>query len=265
MGLNYDAQEDCFFVRVRILEQVSTKRQLIAQTASIFDPTLFLGPVTFAAKELIQDAWRTRGLGWDDVLPLALQSRFTKWAKGLSVLESLRVARCYRNKSTPVSHRELHVFVFGSTAGRAAVAYYRFVYADGSAQVSFVLAKSRVAPLNAPTAVRMDAEAARLGSRLAASIIRDAAEISFKSVTFWLSSAVMFDYLHTVSTSFYSYMDHCISDISQCQSGSSGVFCLLSSIQRDTAYQMCVPSYSPRRILGYQAQVFCFSLSRSGR
>ena len=213
MGLNYDAEEDCFFVRVRILEQVSTKRQLIAQTASIFDPTLFLGPVTFAAKELIQDAWRTKGLGWDDVLPLTLQSRFTKWAKDLCVLESLRVARCYRNKSVPLSHRELHVFVFGSPAGRAAVAYYRFVYADGSVQVSFVLAKSRVAPLNAPTAVRMDAEAARLGSRLAASIIRDAAGISLKSVTFWSSSAVMFDYLHTVSTSFYSYMDHCISDI----------------------------------------------------
>jgi len=124
MGLNYDAEEYCFLVRVRILEQVSTKRQLVAQISGILDPTLLLGPVTFAAKELIQDAWRTRALGWDDVLPLAPQSRFTKCTKDLSIPESLRVARCYRNKCAPVYHRELHVFVFGSTAGRAAAAYY---------------------------------------------------------------------------------------------------------------------------------------------
>ena len=50
MGLNYDAEEDCFFVRVRVLEQVNTKRQLVAQVSGIFDSTLILGPVTFAAK-----------------------------------------------------------------------------------------------------------------------------------------------------------------------------------------------------------------------
>jgi hypothetical protein len=50
--------------------------------------------------------------------------------------------------------------------GFGAVSYVRFVYPDGSADVKFIISKSRVAPLKFMTIPRLELNAAVLAARL---------------------------------------------------------------------------------------------------
>ena len=43
------------------------KRKLLSETAKLFDPVGWLGPVVIQF-ELLQKSW-TQGVGWDDILP----------------------------------------------------------------------------------------------------------------------------------------------------------------------------------------------------
>ena len=47
---------------------LSTKREVLQETAKVFDPLGLLQPVTVAAKILIQELWK-ENIDWDDPLP----------------------------------------------------------------------------------------------------------------------------------------------------------------------------------------------------
>ncbi len=61
---------------------------------------------------------------------------------------------------------ELNIFGDASEMGFGAVSYVRFVYPDGSADVKFIISKSRVVPLKFMTIPRLELNAAVLAARL---------------------------------------------------------------------------------------------------
>lgn len=121
-------REDCFSFEsldLGTLEVASTKRSVLSLIAKVFDPLGLISPFIMSAKIFFQDIWRL-GLSWDEMLP-ELKSKFKEWVKGITVLHSWKINRCFF-PGVPwkmVSGIELHAFGDASEKGYGACVYMR--------------------------------------------------------------------------------------------------------------------------------------------
>ena len=66
-----------------------TKRGILSQLSSIFDPLGILNPCILELKLIVQELWR-RKVEWDNVIPKDLLDRFNKFQNGFIYLEKLK-------------------------------------------------------------------------------------------------------------------------------------------------------------------------------
>ncbi|XP_035774267.1 uncharacterized protein LOC118457066 [Anopheles albimanus] len=177
LGLWWDRNTDTFGFKLNSrckeemlgLQNLPTKRQLLSILMSLFDPLGLIAGYLLYLKVLLQDVWRA-GTGWDDPIPSELETRWNRWRNGLSLIEDLRIPRCYRLRPrSAYLNVQLHIFVDAGRDGYAAVAYLRFSD-EKRVEVSLVGAKAKVAPLKYVSVPRLELQAAVLGARLAQTI-----------------------------------------------------------------------------------------------
>ncbi|XP_020297975.1 uncharacterized protein LOC109862358 [Pseudomyrmex gracilis] len=94
LGLQWDPYSDCFafVINLRPRSTTLTKRNLLSETAQLFDPLGWLSPVSVSAKLLIQTTWLQR-LDRDDQLQEEKAAQWTRFREELSSLNSVRVPR----------------------------------------------------------------------------------------------------------------------------------------------------------------------------
>ena len=124
LGLLWDCQTDSFVINVKVLSPTNTKRGILSQTASVFDPLGFLAPVIVKAKAILQEIWRS-GVDWDDEVPAHLVAEWEKWTSSLASLGRLKIPRWF-GTSDILHPPTLHVFADASEIGYGAVAYLVF-------------------------------------------------------------------------------------------------------------------------------------------
>ena len=95
----------------------------------------------------------------------------------------------------------LCVFADVSQEAFGACAYIRQKTKENTYEVTFVAAKSRVAPLKQRTIPRLELQAAVLASRLAKSIL-DESKMQFESVKFLTASTITLAWIQSASRSF---------------------------------------------------------------
>ena len=123
--------------------QVS-KRIMLANVAKIFDPLGLTLPLTVKAKILLKDAWSLK-VGWDEVLPNDLTSKFNKLSKDLVKIHELEFPRkAYKENSQLVCFSDASKDVYGM----AAYARYK---EDDSFQSNLIFAKCKNAPAKSKT------------------------------------------------------------------------------------------------------------------
>ena len=147
LGLKWMPREDIFSFKLsaRLVTQEAevtqpTKRHVLRMCMSVFDPLGYLAFHTVSAKVLLQRIWRT-GVSWDQPLPDDLVTRWKEWWQMLLKLSELSVPRPYSEDMIKRAQVQLHVVGDASELAFAAAAYLRVTFADGSAQVAFVLGK----------------------------------------------------------------------------------------------------------------------------
>ena len=118
LGVLWDTKDDSFTFHVKILNKPATKRGMLSQASSVFDPLGFITPFTVRAKCMLQRLW-AQDVGWDDIIQdQELLLEWQTWLRELEELRSFRVRRCYRPPSAePISY-QLHVFADASLSGR---------------------------------------------------------------------------------------------------------------------------------------------------
>jgi len=170
----------------------ATKREILSQSSSIYDPLGLLGPVTIRAKLLIQNLWKDK-YDWDEVLPSNLTKTWIDIRNDIQdVTTQTRVARHY---FTDMSEEEqnlestLHVFVDASQR-----AYGASTYICKGTHSTIVMAKNRVAPLKGITLPKLELMAAVIGTRIATQLIRN---LEINRVIFWSDSQIV---LHWISS-----------------------------------------------------------------
>ncbi len=166
LGLQWNCLDDTLGYRNRIVEPVqASMRNLYKTLASQYDPLGFIIPFTTRAKTLIQDLWK-HNLTWDDPIePLHLRERWSTWVAELSSITKLQFPRPYApgKSDTPSTIRELHVFCDASEKVYGSVAYLQVSDESDEVHVTFVLARSRVAPRKCLSIPRLEMCAALSG------------------------------------------------------------------------------------------------------
>ena len=159
----------------------------------LFDPLGIVGPFTIKAKILLQELWRC-GYGWDEIIGEKAKAYWEAWLSGAKKLSSIRINRCYNDDERPVAEVQLHVFCDASELAYGAVAYLRFSYKGGGHKCSFVMSKSRLAPIKTLTMPRLELNAARTGARLSKMVVHEIG-LPVERVQYWSDSTITIQYI----------------------------------------------------------------------
>lgn len=148
LGLAWNPSADCFQYRVNLpaASSTNTKRNILSEVASLFDPLGFLAPVVIAAKIFLQALW-AEGVAWDQPLPQHLATRWLEYRGALPLLNDLNIPRwlgfCQNNKN-----HQLHGFCDASESAYAAVIYLKSIDSASNISVRLVTARTKSPQFN---------------------------------------------------------------------------------------------------------------------
>ncbi|XP_043226749.1 uncharacterized protein LOC122383931 [Amphibalanus amphitrite] len=211
LGVVWDAERDSLSFRFRDSSVPMTKRGVLQRTASIFDPLGIAAPFVIRAKMFMQQLW-TKQLDWDDELDREEQKEWEEWLQELPALRNISVPRCLRPTSSDTIARELHVFCDASEGAFGAVAYLRTTSPDSTHHCSFIMSKTRVAPLKRLSIVRLELQAAVLAVRLVDALQKEIPD-QVKKVTYWSDSRVVLQYISNESRRFHTFVSNRVAEI----------------------------------------------------
>ena len=211
LGIFWNTHSDTITLQVPSLDVPATKRGILKQVASIFDPLGLAAPFLLVAKVLVQRLWTLR-LEWDTPVTGAELEVWKCWKAELKELKWMQVHRCYEDDCDPAVDRQLHVFCDASETAFGAVAYLRVSSAAGRRTCSFVMCKTRVAPLRKLSVVRLELQAAVLAVRLADTVSQELS-MHIDHIFFWSDSTVVLQYIASSSRRFHTFVANRVAEI----------------------------------------------------
>ena len=159
LGLQWNTVSDTLqYILKPILPQTQsatlvTKRQGLQQSSRVFDPLGYLAPVTVQAKLFLQRLWQHK-ITWDKPLENILKNDWLTIAQEIEDAITITIPRHYCFTS---DHKQLHVFADASMK-----AYDTVAYLTAGDRVNFIIAKSRIAPVQTLSLPRLELIAAVL-------------------------------------------------------------------------------------------------------
>jgi hypothetical protein len=172
LGLSWDVYTDCFMVNVAIPVKSMTRRGLLSSLSSLYDPLGYLAPLLLPAKNLMQDLCR-RSLGWDDDINSHEKSIWEKWLHSIGLASGFKIPRCLHPSAFCPTNYELHMFSDASETGYGAVGYLKMISTEGRVHCSFLMGKSRVAPIKYVSIPRLELVAAVLATKLMKHLLQE--------------------------------------------------------------------------------------------
>ena len=109
LGVTWDAQEDVFRFNALKREAATTKRTILSQAFSVWDPRGRLLPFSIRSKIILQNLNRLK-YGWDDELKEADLREWRKWFKESELLETVQIPPALFRRNEPFRETNLHVF-----------------------------------------------------------------------------------------------------------------------------------------------------------
>lgn len=193
LGISWVTTSDTLQVNVMIksTKNVSTKRELLSQMASLYDPLGWLAPTILKAKMLMQSVWLLR-IDWDDQLPSELIGEWIKIRTQLIEIGHFEVPRWLL--TTDCADIELHAFCDASQKGMAAVVYVRTIHNEKVA-VSLLVSKYKVAPIKQLTIPRLELSAAHILSKLVKKVL-ESTDTKFSKICLYSDSRVTLDWIN---------------------------------------------------------------------
>ena len=204
LGVWWDLCKDEFFFNINMREHRKTKRGLLSFLSSIYDPLGFLAPLLISPKITLQSMWKEK-VGWDDLIPESLLNTYTEWLSTLPEFGNVKVPRWF---GFPIKKDdrdvELHIFSDASLKAFSSCAYFRAVK-DEDVTCSFIVGKSRLAPIKGSTIPRLELQAGVLASRIK-HCIDDEIRLPIDRSFMWSDSMVVLAYIRNEEKRFSSYV-----------------------------------------------------------
>ena len=109
LGVIWDAQEDMLRFTGLKGDPGMTKRKILSQAFSVWDPRGLLLPFTIRSKIILQSLNRME-YGWDDDLKEADLQEWREWHREAEKLDEVRIPRPLFQEQKPIRETALHVF-----------------------------------------------------------------------------------------------------------------------------------------------------------
>lgn len=212
LGLHWDPVADELFYKIKLDNSPSTsKRQVLSDSARLYDPLGILAPVIIVAKIFIQKLWQAQ-LAWDTPLPDDLLTEWLSYRNGLRQLETIRIPRWLGIQ--PGGMPRLHGFCDASAKAYAAVIYLCALDKNGKRISTLITAKAKVAPVKTSTIPRLELCAAHL---LATTMtkIREAMELVDVPFAMWTDSSIVLAWLRKPASQLKPYVANRVGCIQQ--------------------------------------------------
>ena len=175
LGVRWNLDDDSFIFDLREIgrlasEMKPTRRNVVSVVGKIYDPLGFLSPIVIRFKRLFQELCRAEQ-DWDQPLEGRLLNLWTTLVGELQQSQLITIPRCYLpDIQQHVTSYHLTGFCDASMGAYAAVVYL-LVKSDVQAQIRFVAAKTRVAPMQQTLTIpRLELLSALLLARLISSV-----------------------------------------------------------------------------------------------
>ncbi|GBN83092.1 hypothetical protein AVEN_233324-1 [Araneus ventricosus] len=188
LGVHWNSHQDTLQIKITDPQEVLTKRQLLSVIARIFDPLGILSPTTIVLKILMQVLWKNQ-LSWDASIPHEILKTWKTFQSELSFLKDIKLPRYLKNVYLESVIVQLHGFCDASSKAYAAIIYIRVLTDTGEIFVTFVAAKTRVAPLKQLTIPKLELCSALLLAQLYQSVI-SSISVLIHSTFLWSDSQI---------------------------------------------------------------------------
>ena len=200
-------------------------------------------PFFLQAKVLLQDLCR-KGLGWDDEILCLHLSRWQAWLADLPKLSQLSVKICVKGTDLgELVTTEIHHFCDASQCAYGAVSYLRQVDSNSQAHCSFLVGKSRLAPLKQMSIPRLELAAATLSVHLNR-LLKNELEIPIDKTTFWTDSMTVLHYIANESKCFHTYVANRVAIIREDSSPSQWRYIESSLIRPTMPHEVLLQMHS---------------------
>ena len=197
LGLSWDSQKDVItFTFDKLLKHPdgkATKRSMISELASCFDPMGYVAPWIIKARIMFQKTWDDENMQWDDLLPFDLNKEWEEWRDEARRTIEIVLPRLCCN---PKEKRWLAVMNDASAA-----AFGSAVYIVGEKESHLIFAKGKPTPArssakvkaNKPLSIaRLELAAIVVGARLAEFIKSSFPKEFFYKVRFFTDSIITY-------------------------------------------------------------------------
>ena len=214
LGVHWCVESDCFQFTIVLQDKPCTRRGILSTVSSIFDPLGFVAPLLLDGKSILQELCR-REVGWDDPIPDEVKVKWEKWRSDLLEVQRITIPRCYKpDNFGRVVNAQLHHFSDASVKGYGQCSYLRLVNENQKVHCSFVMGKSRVAPLKPVTIPRLELTAAVCSVRISQQLQREL-EYTIDQEYFWTDSKVVLGYIANESRRFHVFVANRVQEIQE--------------------------------------------------
>ena len=117
----WNVEQDTLEIKVVPKQLAPTKRCILKQISTIFDPLGLVAPFVLRAKLILQELWR-HGFDWDQPISGPLLASREAWKEELPLLVTLSVSRCYLNNRLSAQYVDAQIHIFADASEVAFVA-----------------------------------------------------------------------------------------------------------------------------------------------
>lgn len=140
-----------------------TKRIILKEIASVFDPLGLFCPVVLRGKVLLQELWK-KGINWDERVSDQDRMKWSSIISDIAKISEYCVPRCFGKVDSNILNQQLLCFCDASEKAYTAVIYL-YQLSERGAKVILLFAKSRLAPVKKITIPRLELLAVVIGVR----------------------------------------------------------------------------------------------------
>ena len=211
LGVAWNCSNDllCFITKVKCLKPI-TKRKILSQVAKVYDPIGFATAFLIRAKVGLQELWQA-GVDWDEELSADVQAKWIEFFQELEKLNDISFQRGLFSLNS-VGLPVLCIFADACEYAFGTCAYLRWGKDDGTFEIRFVAAKSRVAPLKKLTIPRLELQAALLAARLSKTIQKES-RLKFKEIVYFTDSTIVLAWIQSTSREYKQFVSSRVGEI----------------------------------------------------